>query len=89
MHLHVNIAPDGSFLVGDGQPACPCVCRLDWQDDGTIPATPLRRTEQTSASVGGMEARPNVHVSPDGAECFFTTHRGSMGCLASMGTGLG
>jgi hypothetical protein len=26
VHLHLNIAPDGSFLAGDGQPDCPYIC---------------------------------------------------------------
>ena len=43
VHLHLNIAPDGSFLAGDGQPDCPYICRLDWKEDSTIAATPLCR----------------------------------------------
>jgi hypothetical protein len=86
VHLHLNIAPDGAFLVGDGQSDCPYICRLDWQEDGTIPATPLCRTEYPSGHVGGMEANPNMHVSPDGKACFFITYRNGQAGLASVET---
>lgn len=85
VHLHLNIAPDGSFLVGDGQPDCPYICRLDWQEDGTIPATPLCRTEYPPpGGVVAMECNPNVQVAPDGKSVFFTTWRDGKGCLASV-----
>jgi len=87
VHLHLNIAPDGSFLVGDGQPDCPYICRLDWQENGTIPARPLCRTEYPPpGGVGGMECNPNVHVAPDGKSVYFTTYRDGKACLASVQT---
>jgi hypothetical protein len=86
VHLHLNIAPDGAFLVGDGQSDCPYICRLDWQEDNTIPATPLCRIGYASASLAGVEPSPNVHVSPDGAACFFTTHIDGEAQLASVDT---
>jgi hypothetical protein len=88
MHSHVNIAPDGSFLAGDGEPRQgPYICRLDWREDGTIPATRLCRTEYTPpGGVGGMETNPNVHVAPHGKSVFFTTWRDGKACLASVET---
>ena len=88
VHLHMNIAPDGSFLVGDGQPDCPYICRLDWKDDGTIPATPLCRAGYPGGGVDGMECNPNVHVSPDNKWCFFTTHIDGEAQLGSVETGV-
>jgi hypothetical protein len=86
VHLHLNIAPDGSFLVGDGQPDCPWICRLDWQEDGTITATPLCRSGYPDGRFGGMESNPNVHISPDGDHCFFTTWHNGRAQVASVNT---
>ena len=64
-------------------------CRiLDWQENGTIPARPLCRTEYPPpGGVGGMECNPNVHVAPDGKSVFFTTYRDGKACLASVEAG--
>jgi len=84
VHMHLNIAPGGSFLVGDGQSDVPYICRLDYQPDLTLKASALCRIGYCTGKSGGIETSPNVQVSPDGRQCFFTAYRGDRSYLASV-----